>query len=556
MYKLNELVNLLQSLVTLPAETEIVEFKKAENSFSDTELGEYFSAIANEANLKGVTNGWLIFGVDNNTHKIVGSNYKPSRPSLDEMKKKVADQTTNRITFDEIYEVKYEGKRVVMFQIPAAPKGLPIAFKGHYYGRDNESLVALNLHEIEQIRNQANAQVDWSAEVVANANIDDLDALAIAVARENYANKHEYLRAEMSSWTDIEFLNRARITRNGKITNAAIILLGKPESEVLLSPAVSKLRWIYKDSQGIELDYEICSCPMILAVDKIFGHIRNLKYRMINPALQSLFPEEMDTYEPYVIREAINNAIAHQDYSKGGMINIVEYEDRLVFTNMGTFLPKSIKNVLESDAPEETYHNKFLATAMVELKMVDTIGSGIKKMFGFQRQRLFPMPDYSFEEEKVKVTIFGKVLDLKYADMLAKNTSLSLSVIEMLNRVQLNRRLTEDEIKYLRKNGLVEGRKNALTISKPLAQKVGQAASYTLNKGFDDDYYKDLIVKALKQHGSLCRKDVDDLLYKKLPDVLSEKQKLSKIGNLLTDLRVSGKIRVGEKKRWFLIDLS
>lgn len=113
-------------------------------------------------------------------------------------------------------------------------------------------------------------------------------------------------------------------------------------------------------------------------------------------------------------------------------------------------------------------------------------------------------------------------------------------------------RLTEAEIKYLRKNGLVEGRKNALTISKPLAQKVGQIASYTLNKGFDDEYYRDLIVKALKQHGSLSRKDVDALLIKKLPDVLDEKQKLNKIGNLLTQLRVAEKICVGEKKRWVL----
>lgn len=79
---------------------------------------------------------------------------------------------TKRITFDEIYEVKYEERRVVMFQIPAAPQGLPIAYKGHYYGRDGESLVALNLHEIELIRAQANAREDWSAEVILGASID------------------------------------------------------------------------------------------------------------------------------------------------------------------------------------------------------------------------------------------------------------------------------------------------------------------------------------------------------------------------------------------------
>ncbi len=402
------------------------------------------------------------------------------------------------------------------------------------------------------IRTQVNFVDDWSAEIIPEATIEDLDPNAIAKARENYANKHEYLRTEMREWSDIQFLNNAKITRNGKITNAAIILLGKETSEVLLTPAVCKLRWIVKDSMGIERDYMIKSCPMILSVDSIYEKIRNLKYRHINPSLQTLFPDEMDTYEPYVIREALNNAIAHQDYSKGGMINVVEYEDKLVFSNLGNFIPGSIQKVLVSDAPEERYHNRFLASAMVELKMVDTIGSGIKKMFGFQRRRLFPMPDYELADEKVKVTIIGKVLDLKYANMLAQNTKLTLPVIEMLNRVQLGQFLTDVEIKYLRKHNLIEGRKSALTISKPLAQKVGQIASYTLNKGFDDDYYRDLIVKALKQHGSLSRKDVDALLIKKLPDVRGEKQKNYKIGHLLSQLRVAGKIKVGEKKRWLL----
>lgn len=552
MFTTEELTTLLQKLLSLPAETELVEFKRAENNFSDSNLGEYFSALSNEANLKGVERSWLIFGIDNESHQVLGSNYKARRSSLHEMKKKIADQTTNRITFDEIYELKFEGKRVVMFQIPAAPLGLPIAYKGHYYGRDNESLVALNLHEIEQIRNQAKARKDWSAEIIPEATIDDLDSQAIKKARENYANKHEYLKEEIEKWTDVQFLNKAKITRNGKITHAAIILLGKSESEVLISPATAKIRWIVKDSLGVERDYLIKSCPMILSVDEIYAKIRNLKYRHINPALQTLFPEEIDTYEPYVIREAMNNAIAHQDYSMGGMINVVEYEDKLVFTNMGSFIPGSVRKVLESDAPEEQYHNKFLAAAMVELKMVDTIGSGIRRMFSFQRQRLFPMPDYDFADSKVKVTIIGKVLDLNYANMLAKNTSLSLLEIEMLNRVQLGRKLTDMEVKVLRKRGLIEGRKGTLTISKPLAQKTGQKINYTLAKGFDDDYYCDLIVKALEQHGGLTRRDIDELLRKKLPDALNESKKTNKIGNLLTKMRMDGKIRVGKNRTWTL----
>lgn len=288
-----------------------------------------------------------------------------------------------------------------MFQIPAAPKGIPTSYKGHYYGRDGESLVALSLHELESIRNQSQ-QSDWSARIIKGATLDDLDPKAISIARSLYIAKNKKNAAEIAEWDDITFLNKAKLTIKGKITNAAIVLLGKEESEVLISPAVAKIRWILKDSQGTERDYEIKSCPFIISIEEIYQKIRNLKYRYINPEFRTLFPEEVDTYEPYVIREAINNAVAHQDYTLGGQINVVEYEDRLVFTNKGSFIPRTISNVLKDNAPEEVYRNPFLARAMVGLQMVDTIGSGIRKMFNFQRQRLFLYPTIPLRETEYK----------------------------------------------------------------------------------------------------------------------------------------------------------
>ena len=89
----------------------------------------------------------------------------------------------------------------------------------------------------------------------------------------------------------------------------------------------------------------------------------------MNPALLELVPDELETYDPFTIREALNNAIAHQDYSYHGMINVIEHEDRLIFSNMGSFIPDNIHNVLQNDAPEERYRNPFLVGAMVELKM-------------------------------------------------------------------------------------------------------------------------------------------------------------------------------------------
>lgn len=312
-----KLTSILDSLLSLPAETEVVEFKRAERNFDDRDLGQYFSALSNEANLKEKDCAWLIFGIENKSHEVVGSQYKNSRPALDAIKKKIADQTTGRHTFVEIYELLYRnGKRVVMFQIPPAPQGIPIAFQDHYYGRDGESLQGLAIEKIERIRYQVKLK-DWSAGIIENASLEDLDPAAIAKARELYTKAHEEKTDEIASWDDITFLNKARITIRGKITNTAIVLLGKEESEHLISPAVAKIKWILRGQDNIERDYMIVSCPFVLAVDRIYNKIRNLKYRYINPEHKTLFPEEIDTYEPYVIREALNNAIAHQDLYTG-----------------------------------------------------------------------------------------------------------------------------------------------------------------------------------------------------------------------------------------------
>lgn len=551
-----DLRNTLEELLRMPAETEVVEFKKARNGFGDQELGEYFSALSNEANLREKKCAWLVFGVENDTHVVLGSNYKNTPESLDAVKKTIADQTTDRITFREIYSLEYEGKRVVMFEIAPAPQGIPVAYQGHYYGRDGESLVALNIQKIEQIRGQRGNR-DWSAGIVSGADIGDLDPDAIAKARGLYAAAHPDLADDIAEWSDETFLNKAKITIKGRITNAAIVLLGKEESECLISPAVAKIKWILKDADNNERDYMIVSCPFVLAVDRVYDKIRNLKYRYINTELKTLFPEEIDTYEPYVIREAMNNAIAHQDYTKGGQINVVEYGDRLVFSNKGSFIPGCIENVLENDAPEESYRNQFLVTAMVGLRMVDTIGSGIRKMYTYQRNRLFPLPDYDITEDRVTVTIFGKILDMDYANMLVRNTELSLMDIELLNRVQLKKPLSDMEVRRLRGKKLIEGRRPNLIITKDIAGKTGQSVPYSKHKGLNDKACEELLLASLRDHGTLSREDIRTLLWNALPDILSEGQKQNKIKNMLARMKRQGKISNvsnGPNSEWRIAD--
>jgi len=366
------------------------------------------------------------------------------------------------------------------------------------------------------------------------------------MAKESFIKKNPKLKDEVPLWDNKTFLNKAKITINGQITRTAILLLGKPESEHYLSPAIAKISWILKDSDNMAKDYEHFSCPFLLNADAVFNKIRNLKYRYLMEG--TLFPEEIDSYDPYVIREALNNCIAHQDYSLGAKINVIESENSwLIFDNSGSFIPKSIQNVLEADAPSKEYRNRFLAEAMVNLKMIDTIGSGIIKMFKIQRNRFFPLPEYELENNEVKLRIEGKVLDTKYATKLAQMPTLDLNHIILLDKVQKGKLLTAKEAKILKSKKLIEGKRPNLHISSKVAKQTHQENDYIKLRGIDDAYAKKIMIDYLNEFEKAKRSDFFKVLVDKLPDILNENQKENKIKNYLQELRIDGQIEINGK---------
>jgi len=527
-------IKLAELLSNAKGESEVLEFKEANNNYDFKKLGKYFSALSNEANLLGKNDAWLIFGVKDDK-SIVGTAFRSDSASLHNLKNEIANQTNNRITFKEIYEIERDGYRVVLFQIPAAPQGIPVSWQGHYYGRDGEHLHPLNLEELERIRTQ-DSFPDWSVCICEGANVSDLSIEAILKAKESYTKKNPKLAADIESWDDVTFLNKAKICIKGQITNTAILLLGKPESEHFLTPAVARISWILKDRDNIERDYEHFSCPFILSVDEVYKKIRNLKYRYI--AEGSLFPEEVDSYDPYIIREALHNCIAHQDYTLGGKINVIENEESsLTFINKGSFIPQTVESVITADAPEPQYRNRFLVQAMVNLNMIDTIGSGIKKMFVIQKNKFFPLPEYNLSKGSVKVIITGKVLDLNYANKLVQMPELRLEEIILLDKVQKGINLDDLEFKYLKRKKLIEGKRPNLHISSNVAKQTNQKDAYIKMQGFDDEHYQAMIIKYLRKFGKGVRADFEELLLDKLPDILDETQKKNKVKNILQKLR-------------------
>ncbi|EGH70498.1 RNA-binding domain-containing protein [Pseudomonas syringae] len=529
----------LHRLLASSGESEVVEFKEAKNVYDFSKLGKYFSALSNEANLKGVPSAWLVFGVRDNL-QVVGSQFREAFKDLQSLKKEVADKVSQRLSFIDIHTVLHPDGRVLLFEIPAAPQGLPVTWEGHYYGRDGESLGPLSLEEIERIRGQNRPQ-DWSAGICPGASLADLSTEAIALARREFATKHPKMAAELPAWSDETFLNKSKLTIQGQITRTAILLLGKPEAAHWLNPASPTISWILKDRDGSERDYQHFSCPLLASADEVYRKIRNLKYRYMSDS--SLFPEEVDQYDPFIIREALNNAIAHQDYQLGGKVSVVEFEDgQLCFSNPGAFIPGSVEQVIQADAPESRYRNRFLTDAMVNLNMIDTIGSGIRKMFLIQKNRFFPLPEYQLEQNRVQVTITGRVLDISYARKLAELPNLALDDIILLDRVQKHKSLSDAQVRHLKAQRLIEGRKPNFHISAQVARHSDDLAQYILNRGIDDTHYKRLICELIQQSGSARRSAIDKLLVDKLPDVLDIQQKAHKIKNLLQSLKKQGVI--------------
>lgn len=532
-----ELQTLLDHLIAT-WENEVIEFKQVGNDYDTDKIGRYFSALANEANLRGDEIAWLVFGVNNKTRAVVGSDYRPETERLQSTKMQIADNTEPSITFRNIHELNHPDGRVILLEIPAAPRGMPIAWKGHYYARAGESLIGLGLDKQDEIRQQTISS-DWSAQPVSSATVDDLDEQALQKARESYARKYSnrFDAEEVIRWPLATFLDRARLTQNGQITRTTLLLLGKPESAYLLSPHPAQMTW---KLEGAERAYEHFGPPFLLNSTVLYKKIRNIQLRLLPQ--DELLPIEVSKYDQKIVLEALHNCIAHQDYTRNGRILVTERPDKLIFENEGGFFEGQPDDYISGNKTPRRYRNSFLAQAMAELNMIDTMGYGIHEMHAGQARRYFPMPDYELDESAVRMTIYGSVVDPAYSRLLMQKTDLPLDEILALDRVQKRLPLTDTMIKRLRRDKLIEGRKPNFHVSASVANATASKVNYIRTRAQDDDYYAKLITDYLSKFEGASRKDIDALLLDKLSSALNEEQKNNKIGNLLSKLRMNGVI--------------
>ena len=506
----------------------------------------------------GITNtvgGELVIGVEDGTLNIIDTyNYTPQQAVL-RLTRLCANLSSDELCIDE-HITDDTQKTVWMIHIPKHKAKLPVNAHSKAWQRINDSLIEMTQERLNIILDEYIPTQDWSAEVVEDATIDDLDEVAIAKARMMFKKVHSRIPAEeVNAWSVQTFLGKCGLIRNVGITRAAIILLGKYESAFKLRPAVAQVTWTRRDENQDVVDYEHFTVPFILTVDEILSKIENLTLREMPGG--TLFPDTMKQYDDYTIREALHNCIAHQDYTLQQRINFVENPGYLYYSNAGTFIPGTLENALRNEEPQTHFRNECLCRAMVDFNMIDTVSRGIKKMFNEQWRRHFPMPDYEIDpiKKKVVVRIYGNEINKRYTDLLKTNDTLSLWDCISLDTVQKGRTIHEDVAQDLLKRGLIEGEAPHYSISLSIAKNTHQLPSYTKTKGLDKERLRQMVLQYLSNAGEEGAKR--DSIYEYLKDVLptnkTGEQKLRYVGRLLVELNEEKQIdRIG--LRWILKD--
>ena len=538
------------------ARCEWKEFKNLKNSFCGDEKDDVISYVSAIANMEG---GFLVVGVHDKTLEIVGTdtyNYDRQKAIL-RLTDRCANLSSEGLDIEEFITDDTK-KKVWVISIPKHRPKLPVYAHDKAWQRIEDSLVELTSERLNAILEETSPTYDWSAETIIEATIDDLDSRASQKARKEYKSVHPRLAEEVDAWSDMELLSRAGVAVKGKLTRAAILILGKPTAVHYLAPSVATVTWVLVDEHDEKRDYEHFTIPFLLTVDEALAKIRNLNQRILPGG--TLFPDIMKQYDEYSIREILHNAIAHQDYTMQERVTIVETPNSVIFSNGGYFLPGSVRNAIEQTGPQKYYRNYALCQGMVSFNMIDTIGRGIRKVFTEQQKRYFPMPDYQIDQAKkeVSVKIYGKLINEQYYRLLKANPDLSLYDCIALDMVQKHETIDKDIAARLRKLHLVEGRYPKLFLSAYTAKTVDNKelkTEYIRNKSFNDLHFKDMIVQYLRSFGGATRSELNTLLQTKLSDVLTEEQKIRKIGNMLSALKKDGVIRLSEKKKWILVEV-
>ena len=409
------IAQLLTSLLTLPKETEWVEFKR--NNDNPEEIGEYLSALANSAALHGKEGGYLVWGVRDVTHEVLGTSVNPRLRKIgnEELENWLAHNLSPRVDF-RFHEFDYLGKRLVLVRVQPA-LGSPVAFKGTEWIRVGSIKKKLKEHPgKEKELWLVLARLTFEKGVAANEVTGD-DVLTHLDYPKYFELLNQSLPTNRSGILERMCVDRLIITQGSDlfdITNLGAILFAKQLSEfdVLARKAFRVIR--YEGTNRVETEHEKLGVKGYAAgFEGLVAYVNDHVPR--NEVLGQALRREVRMYPERAIRELVANAMIHQDFSISGTGPMVEiFEDRMEISNPGLPLIDPLRFI--DHAPRS--RNEILADLMRRLGICEERGSGFDKVVFETEVFQLPAPDIWVDSTHTRVILFGhqKLSDMDRKD--------------------------------------------------------------------------------------------------------------------------------------------
>lgn len=533
----------LERLLTEP-EGERLEFKEAKNNYHFEKLVEYCAALANEGG------GKILLGVsDVRPRRVVGSIAfaEPGRTVSGLM-----ERLRIRITASE---VQHPDGRVLVFEVASRPVGTPIAADGKYLARSGDTLRAMTQDELRHILDELG--VDFSAQIEPEATLADLDPATIELFRTNWKKRSQ--NSALDSLSPAQLLEDAELLINGKVTRAALILLGSkaalgrflPQAEVIFEYRGSETSISHQ--QRIELRQGFLSF-----LDTLWNTI-NLRNEVVQYQ-DGLFRRDVPVMNETVVREAILNAVTHRDYRLPGSIFVKQFPRKLEITSPGGFpTGVSVENLLRKQSPR----NRRIAEACARCGLVERSGQGVDRMFEELLKEGKPRPNFTgTDAHQVTITLLGDIQNpqfIRFLERVSAEKQISFSVEDLLLLDAISQGLKPDpaeakDLARLVDTGIVEksghGRGVRYVLSRRFYSFLGKTGAYTRKRGLDRETNKALLLKHIVDSGAA------GCALGELEEVLPALS-TSQVQKLLQQLKTDGKVRVvGVRRagRWFPAD--
>lgn len=403
----------------------------------------------------------------------------------------------------------------------------------------------MSLSKIDEIRSQP--PLEWGKTVV-ETNDHELDFESLAIIRQKIRIRYGDRESLINDITDEELLDKCGLTLRGKITNAALMLVGPRNEQFLFDGATPMITWTLYETNDKERAYEHIRPPFVRGIDEVLGKIRNERIRIMDNA-GSLLPTELSEYDAWSLRELIGNAIAHQDYSQGRRVHVEEFPDRIVVMNEGSFIPGTIEKALEPGYKPPRYHNPFLCEAMLHIGMLDQNAMGIRAVFEVCRQRHMPLPTYDLADpNRVKVTLFNHEIDPIYGQILQANPELPMATVILLDKIQKGTALSDEEAHEVVAYGLARfGRDDTLELVPPYVSNNDSCSDNQAIRNTQFEAGNKSLRKAIIEilyNGPKSRNAIVDALQEEWSDVYEPHAKLaSKVYRILVAMERQGLVQ-------------